>query len=243
MLNNKQFKLLLEDIQSKKEIEVLLKKYDIINYIINDDNSIDVNDKVWLKDKELTKLPFKFNKIKRGFYCHFNNLTSLEGVPKIVGEDFHCSENQLTSLKGAPQEVGGEFDCHSNKLTSLKGAPQKIGGEFDCYNNRLTNLIGAPQEVKGNFNCMSNQLTSLEGGPKIVKGKFVCDDNQLISLDGAPEILEGEFFLISEDEWEHLNPFKEQEQEVTLDDITDTYGGRIIDVKKFLYKNNRLIKR
>jgi len=66
----------------------------------------------------------------------------------------------------------------------------------------------------------------------------------LISLEGAPEILEGGFWLFN-DEWERLNLFKEPEKEKTLDDITDRYitHSKPINVKEFLYKDNRLIER
>lgn len=159
MLTNKQFKLLLENIQSREEIIALLKKYNIENYIINDDGSIDVNGHVSLIGIGLTKLPFKFGKVK---------------------------------------------------------------GDFDCAHNFLTNLIGAPQIIEGDFTCQFNELINLEGVPKFIIGGFYLFKN----------------------EWERLNPFKEQEQEKTLDNMIDKYGkDNYINVKEFLYKDNKLIKR
>ena len=52
-----------------------------------------------------------------GFFgcCYYNNnLTSLEGSPKIVGGDFDCSDNYLTSLEGAPTAVGEYFNIENN---------------------------------------------------------------------------------------------------------------------------------
>ena len=72
----------------------------------------------------------KFGKVKRGFDCSYNHLTSLEGAPQEVGGRFYCGENQLTTLEGAPQYVGGGFYCRDNQLTSLVGAPQSVGGDF-----------------------------------------------------------------------------------------------------------------
>ena len=60
-----------------------------------------------------------FNKFKDkegDFYCSFNNLTSLEGAPKIVEGDFYCFYNNLTSLEGAPKIVKGDFYCGHNKV-------------------------------------------------------------------------------------------------------------------------------
>jgi hypothetical protein len=179
MLNNKQFKLLLENIQFKEKIKILLNKYHIKNYTINDDDSVDIDGDVDLSDMSLIELPFKFGKIK---------------------------------------------------------------GHFICFNSQLINLVGAPQIVKGNFDCSSNQLTNLKGAPQIVEGDFDCSNNKLINLNDAPKILIRGFWLFNS-EWEYLNPLKPK-QEITLDNITDTYGeDEFINIKNKLYKDNRLIKR
>ena len=51
----------------------------------------------------------RFGKIGGNFYCHGNNLTSLEGAPESVGVKFYCFNNELTSLEGAPRTIGGDF--------------------------------------------------------------------------------------------------------------------------------------
>jgi hypothetical protein len=51
----------------------------------------------------------RFGRVSGGFYCHNNDLTSLEGVPESVGEDFYCYKNRLETLEGAPETVGGGF--------------------------------------------------------------------------------------------------------------------------------------
>ena len=118
----------------------------------------------------------RFGVVTEDFYCSYNQLTSLEGAPQVVGWDFDCSNNKLTTLVGAPKEVGGHFRCYNNKLTSLEGAPQVVGGDFSCSNNKLTSLVGAPQKVK-DFNCSRNNLTSLEGAPQVIGGDFSCFGN------------------------------------------------------------------
>ena len=50
-----------------------------------------------------------------------NNLTSLEGCPKEVGDTFYCSSNKLTSLQYSPEIVNGRFYCGDNPLESLEG--------------------------------------------------------------------------------------------------------------------------
>ena len=52
-----------------------------------------------------------------------------------VNGSFDCDNNQLTSLEGSPKVVGGDFWCVNNQLTSLNGSPKEVGGDFCCYDN------------------------------------------------------------------------------------------------------------
>jgi hypothetical protein len=201
--------------ESKEDIHSLCKKYDIRNYTINDDGSIDVDGNVNLYDKKLIELPLKFGKVGGDFYCHYNNLTSLEGSPREVGGDFYCSENKLTSLSGSPREVGEVFECSDNQLTSLEGAPEKVGGDFHCSYNELRSLSGSPREVGGDFYCYRNQLTSLEGISKYISGGIYCRNNQLRDVKGVKDGWLGDFEvsrnpvyeifkLFPEDKWDEV---------------------------------------
>ena len=162
-------------------IENWLKEYNIENYNINYDLTIDVEENINFLNKNITKFPdyIQFGEVKGNFDCSSNNLISLKGCPKYVDGFFNCSYNKLTSLEGAPKEVGVDFFCHYNKLTSLEGAPKEVGGTFYCFNNKLTSLEGAPERIGGDFDCSSNQLTSLEGAPKEVGGDFDCSRNEV----------------------------------------------------------------
>jgi hypothetical protein len=98
-------------------IEKWLNEMHITRYIINDDMTIDIKFNVIIYKKNLSLLPeyIQFNKIRDSFICRENQLTSLKGCPKIVGNVFSCSGNQLTSLEGCPRVVKHHFICHSNK--------------------------------------------------------------------------------------------------------------------------------
>ena len=113
-----------------------MREYNIKNYTINDDFTIDVNGNVFLSRRNLKEFPeyIQFRVVGGRFDCRNNNLTSLRGCPREV-EGFYCNVNELTSLEGAPERVGGNFYCDYNKLTTLKGAPKEIGGEFKCNKN------------------------------------------------------------------------------------------------------------
>jgi hypothetical protein len=184
----KSFKMFLE---SNQDIDSICEKFNITNYTINTDGSIDVDGDVVITYKRLSKLPLKFGNVSGGFYCYSNQLTSLEGGPQNVGGYFSCSYNQLTSLEGCPKNVSGNFDCSNNQLTSLEGCSKNVSGNFDCSNNQLTSLKGSPQSVAGGFYCSYNQLTSLEGFPKNIGGDFYCRNNQLVDFIGFPEFWEG----------------------------------------------------
>jgi hypothetical protein len=108
------------------------------NYTINPDNTIDVNDDVYLHIGNMEKIPVKFGKVVGSFWCNKNRLTTLDGCPNYVGGNFLCNQNKLTTLEGCPKYVGGRFSCSENELTSLKGVEKcEILGDFHCMNNDI----------------------------------------------------------------------------------------------------------
>jgi len=172
---------------NQSEIDEICRKYNIKNYTINPDGSIDVDGNVWLSDISLTELPLKFNKVYGSFDCSWNKLTNLEGCPNYVGDNFSCVANKLTSLIGCPNYVGGNFHCNGNKLTSLEGCPDEVRGNFRCGANKLTSLEG-PKEIGGEFTCNSNPInfiTRLFGDVKIYLEyqetyNFLRKDNKIV---------------------------------------------------------------
>ena len=169
----------------KESIESICEKYDITNYIINSDGSIDVDGNVDLDKLELFRIPLKFRNVTENFNCSggyfncFNNkLTTLEGAPQTVGGDFYCNDNKLTTLKGSPKSVGGNFECSGNQLTSLEYGPESVGGNFDCHSNQLTSLEGLP-EIGGYINCRRNQIIDFRGVSEFFEGSFFCEDNPI----------------------------------------------------------------
>ena len=124
------------------EVEKICKKYKIENWTLNPDGTVDVDGDVYLSAQRLSKLPLKFGRVTGNFFCHYNQLTSLEGCPTEIDGDFWCHSNKLTSLEGCPTEIGGYFWCSYNQLTSLKGAPEYIEGKLDFMpNNNLPEYI------------------------------------------------------------------------------------------------------
>ena len=127
--------------ESNTEIDTICEKYNIKNYTINSDNSVDVDGDVYLWYKKLKSIPLNFNIVNGYFACSDNNLTSLKGCPVRVGNEFYCYNNQLTSLQYSPQYMeNGDFSCRMNKIESLQYCTELIRGNFWCYNNKLTSL-------------------------------------------------------------------------------------------------------
>ena len=108
--------ILLENQNTTNNIDLeLLKECVDGTYTINEDGSIDVDGSVYINNRDLIKIPFKFRNVSVYFTCSNNQLTSLEGAPNTVGGSFNCHNNQLTSLECAPNTVGGNFYCHNNQ--------------------------------------------------------------------------------------------------------------------------------
>ena len=107
----------------EQEIHDICEKYDIKNYTINPDGSIDVDDGVDLSGKDLIKIPLKFNKVNGWFDCSYNRLTTLKGCPKrVFGQYFQCQRNMLIDLEHFPivEDYTRSF-VGMNPLKSISG--------------------------------------------------------------------------------------------------------------------------
>jgi len=155
----KNWKLFRESI----DIQDLCKEYNINNYTINSDGSIDVDGDVDLSSKKLDKIPLRFRDVSGDFWCYDNKkLKDLSGAPSSVGGDFWCYDNKLTDLRGAPSSVGGDFWCHRNNLTHLVGAPSSVGGDFWCHRNKIWAFYGLSENFStSSFECEKNPIYTI----------------------------------------------------------------------------------
>ena len=87
---------------SEKEIHRLCRKYNITNYTINKDKSIDVNQNVNLEYNKLKKIPLTFNEVKGNFSCGHNNIHSLKYSPNYISGFFICNGNNLKTFNHFP---------------------------------------------------------------------------------------------------------------------------------------------
>ena len=144
-------------------ISLICEKYNIKNYTINPDGSIDVDSDVDLAFYDLTELPLTFNKVTGSFSCSYNNLTSLKGCPRWIGGYFSCANNRLPSLEFSPDYVGYFFTCEYNDLTD-NYCDTEIGGGF------YTTL-----EQDGLI-FQDNKATNYNEWRKLYKRKKILDD-------------------------------------------------------------------
>lgn len=154
------------------EIDSICKNYNLVNYTINPDGSVDVDGDVNLKGASFYK---KFKTIEKG-----ENWT-LNEIPikfRYVSGDFDCRCNNLVDLKGCPIKIGGNLYLYENKLKSLEGCPEEVN-RLLIGNNELESLKGCPMRILGDFNCSNNKLTSLEFGPISVGGYYSISDNPI----------------------------------------------------------------
>ncbi len=105
----------------EQEIHKICKSYEIENYTINPDGSIDVDGNVNICNYELINIPTKFHKVRGWFDCSNNNLTTLENSPTIMNGKFFCTSNKLTNLIGCPKNMHISFYFFNNPLESLEG--------------------------------------------------------------------------------------------------------------------------
>ena len=66
-----------------------LNKYVKGKWKLNADGVVDVDGNIHCSHREISDFKgIKFGKVTGYFYCHYNNLTSLEGCPEEVGGSF-----------------------------------------------------------------------------------------------------------------------------------------------------------
>src|SRR3990167_9294018 len=204
--------------KTKKQIKQWLDEMGVKDYTINKNLIVDVEGDVNLSHKKLKKFPVQFGKVRRNFYCSYNQLKSLKGAPQNVGKSFFCSHNQIKSLKGAPQKVR-DFYCSYNQLKSLKGAPQDVGWSFYCHNNQLKSVPKWIENIKNVYVFENLNWNNVEWINKILGDKLTAEEVFAIDniehrrvayqyMDKSKMKQLKDFKIIEEDTDEKGNPVK-----------------------------------
>ncbi len=102
-----------------------------------------------------------------------NNLKSLEGCPKYVGNFFDCSNNRITSLKGGPKVVIYSYYCNGNNIKNFKGFPE----DYDSSENSSIHITSTPVEMllnnieydkQGKFIYWCNEYDAITDGGTVI---------------------------------------------------------------------------
>ncbi len=140
----------MKNILSKEELESIREfcaDYNIMEYTINPDGSVDVFQDVafdsFINRDYFTHIPFKFNIIHGDFTLSETGIEKLHNMPHTINGNCNISDNYLESLEGCPGVITGNFDFTRNNITSLYVGDYdvNIGGDIEIYGLALPSEI------------------------------------------------------------------------------------------------------
>ena len=210
------------------EIDSLCEKYGIEDYIINSDGTIDVNNKVDLRERDLTKIPLKFRNVRGDFYCINNSLTSLVNSPKEVIGNFSFGNNRVSSFKDVP-DIKGYLGCYNNLITSLDDLVWKNFDKIYIQSNPIALVIGFPTYSIKSISYNVNNIPDIH----------YLINNHWINSDKREEFIEYfvDMNIIQQDEDKPkliLHRLKEFNREIISDDYQTNLSLKINEYYKII---------
>ncbi len=106
---------------NKELIELFCEEFNIKNYYINDDYSINVYQNVVLDNFIGDELPIKFNKVIGYFSCNKSNIKSFKNFPNFIEENIYFQGNIIENFHGFPKIVNGRIVLWGSIIKSLDG--------------------------------------------------------------------------------------------------------------------------
>lgn len=108
---------------TKKRIKGFCEAFNIVDYIINTDLSLDVDGDVNISNVGLSEIPFKFNNVTGDFNCACNHFTDMFNGPKYVGGFYVVAYNELESFEHFPLTVGKSVIAYENEFDLVNSLP------------------------------------------------------------------------------------------------------------------------
>ena len=138
-----------EFLTSESEIRDFLSKFNISNFTVNGDGSVDVQGSIYLDNLKAKQLPVQFGKVDGDFVCNGGELVTLKGSPRYVNGNYYVHHNRLKDFQYSPEEVTGNVSYDNNEeVTSIEGIVPKIGGDLFMENlPKLENLHNIHKHV------------------------------------------------------------------------------------------------
>lgn len=138
------FKLELKFLRNFKptteyHIKKLCSDFNITQYSINPDGSIDINANTIIHIN-LENFPIKIKSV-RGDFSYNTQVTSLKGCPERVEGKLICRFNKLTSFEGCPKFIGNGIFCEHNNISSFKGFPEVLNGVLSFMENPAVEIL------------------------------------------------------------------------------------------------------
>lgn len=164
----------------KLNIIKLCKLYNINDYRITDEYTVNVNGPVDLSFKNLKTIPIKFGVVRGTFDCSGNFLENLINSPFRVEANYLCKNQYnktLKSLKGISKEIQGRFDCSDNEnLKSFEYGPEIINYNIDISHTGISSLDFFPDIINSITVTGTPLWTIFRLSPGIEK------DNEMLNL-------------------------------------------------------------
>jgi hypothetical protein len=222
----------IKESHDREQIRIMCSLYEINNYTINGDGTIDVDGYVNLTGQSISR--------NSAVNHHFPNLV-VDRLPIKFGTvtgSFYCSDNKLTTLDGSPHTVGGNFDCRGNNLTSLKGGPNSVGGDYDMSKNNITTFEGFPELHSNiiNISMVKNPVQVIyELFNDYVGGMWEVFGVQTFDIVKAIHAI---------NEWEAIDGQNMEVSYLRLSEVCEELGMEVIDREDFKhnYQFNRFYK-
>ena len=102
-------------------IESILNYFNVNNYNINKDGSVDVYDSVHISLKNIHRLEIQFNHVHGDFVISNNPLTTLKGLPRYIDGSLFCRNTSLETLEHFPEFINGYSYLIYNPIKTLNG--------------------------------------------------------------------------------------------------------------------------
>lgn len=139
-----------------KNIEEVLDQYNVVDYSINNDGSVNLTKDITFFKKNLDKIPFSVSKAPRILDYSFNNISSLEGSPEECDTIFYAMNN-ISDLKGITI-TSRLLSLSNNKIEKLNFPKGFKTDELLLNHNNIYELTGIPINFNGKILLNHNPI-------------------------------------------------------------------------------------
>lgn len=125
---------------TKNEVYNWLFQYNINDFYVKKDLTVDVLGSVDISSQSLIEIPIQFGEVSGNFNCDNNLLTSFQGMPTEIGLALYASNNLISSFEGFPKYIGTSARLLSNEITHLIKLDTKIEKNLYLDYNSIKSL-------------------------------------------------------------------------------------------------------